>query len=615
VKHCIIISRRDEFLDEMKKFVETKTYYQFTPIKLHDSRITDKVAVYQFIFDKINTISGADLIESVVLVDEYFSIKDSNPIHINNSEDSLFGMLLLAFPELRFLFPNPVKGGYGTIIDWINNQDGTSSKKTPFLPLFDCNRLRHRVRVASEMKLKIRDKRARVVEDEISYAYFHGYIAYKYGYSCELYTTLNHLEQGQGEKKEEVDSQTQGQGKKEEVDSQTQGQGKKEEADSQTQGQGKKEEVDSQTQGQGEKEEVDLQIQDLSLGFVDKREKLNLSVLSARYSEFPFLKIEKNSYIITTGEKPEEETNEKVIYKPTKGMYDLAKLLQLKEDCTQNNEETTNGHSAHGILTLIARGLIVRSQNILDNAGLVTDAIHAALLALEAKELLNGLTPTLALHALSLQQEAEVTAECLFVGTEYNINVEDRFKNIEAEVTDIAQKFSEQQREKVVLNTRLSLVESLAGIFSTYRQFEEELKCLNEARTLFFKIRIKGPSWDKIAYTLLRPANFILRSGWSFFGSIIVLQFIFGLIYFLWDHAGSHFSCRSQDIEDTLTGYAKSVLVAAKYFFTSQTNEQYAIFDNSAGWWADVVLTLQGFLSIGMLSLFIAFVFLRVSRK
>ena len=576
MKHCIIISRRDEFLDEMKKFVETKTYYQFTPIKLHDSRITDKVAVYQFIFDKINTISGADLIESVVLVDEYFSIKDSNPIHINNSEDSLFGMLLLAFPELRFLFPNPVKGGYGTIIDWINNQDGTSSKKTPFLPLFDCNRLRHRVRVASEMKLKIRDKRARVVEDEISYAYFHGYIAYKYGYSCELYTTLNHLEQGQGEKKEEVDSQT---------------------------------------QGQGEKEEVDLQIQDLSLGFVDKREKLNLSVLSARYSEFPFLKIEKNSYIITTGEKPEEETNEKVIYKPTKGMYDLAKLLQLKEDCTQNNEETTNGHSAHGILTLIARGLIVRSQNILDNAGLVTDAIHAALLALEAKELLNGLTPTLALHALSLQQEAEVTAECLFVGTEYNINVEDRFKNIEAEVTDIAQKFSEQQREKVVLNTRLSLVESLAGIFSTYRQFEEELKCLNEARTLFFKIRIKGPSWDKIAYTLLRPANFILRSGWSFFGSIIVLQFIFGLIYFLWDHAGSHFSCRSQDIEDTLTGYAKSVLVAAKYFFTSQTNEQYAIFDNSAGWWADVVLTLQGFLSIGMLSLFIAFVFLRVSRK
>ena len=72
---------------------------------------------------------------------------------------------------------------------------------------------------------------------------------------------------------------------------------------------------------------------------------------------------------------------------------------------------------------IIAEKLMERSRRLLKNSESVIDAIHAATLALEAKELLACKTPTKSLEALSLQHQAEVEAESMFYGVEYDLDV------------------------------------------------------------------------------------------------------------------------------------------------------------------------------------------------
>ncbi|MCY1528086.1 hypothetical protein D9M68_631780 [compost metagenome] len=284
--------------------------------------------------------------------------------------------------------------------------------------------------------------------------------------------------------------------------------------------------------------------------------------------------------------------------------------MGLKDGNSGGQSIAVNGHSASGILAFIAKELIARAQHILDNARQVIDAVHAATLALEAKELLNGLTPSLALHAFSIQQEAEVTAECLFVGTEYNVELKERFKDIEKEIACISERFSSHQQKKIQLNAQLALIESMAGIYGSYRQFEEELKCLNEARKLNFQL--KPAYWRR----MLMPLDWTMRSVKNFLGVLAGLQVIFaGIYYGMLKWSKPEAGCPNPDVRGELMQLMHSFTSAVKYFFTM---EQTQVFENvfkQAEPVGSVVLAAQGLLSLGSLSIFLAMIFLRISRK
>ncbi|MDQ7052311.1 MAG: hypothetical protein Q9P14_05270 [candidate division KSB1 bacterium] len=108
-------------------------------------------------------------------------------------------------------------------------------------------------------------------------------------------------------------------------------------------------------------------------------------------------------------------------------------------------------------------------------------------MALEGKELLGNKTPTSALRALAIQHDAEITAESMFYGIEYNINVKERFREIEREVKSISRWFHRSSRKRSELNARLTIIENLAKRFRDLNQFEEEQQCLAEARKLRFE--------------------------------------------------------------------------------------------------------------------------------
>lgn len=157
------------------------------------------------------------------------------------------------------------------------------------------------------------------------------------------------------------------------------------------------------------------------------------------------------------------------------------------------------GHSAPGRALLVAERLMERSRMLLSEDALsVPNAVRAAMLALEAKELLSGRTPTAALEALSLQHEAEVAAESLFVGVQSDIDPADRFRDIEVEVDAMVSWLGLSQR-RAAINAKLVLVERLAQRFRALGQVEEELACLAVARGFQAEFaRGEGHLWDSL---------------------------------------------------------------------------------------------------------------------
>lgn len=662
--HCFIISTSDKFIEESTQFIGKNTYFKQISIKLKDKEdYIESISLFQYVTSFFTSITPSDLRESVVIIDEFFHAAKSKPIDINNTSDNFYARLILGFPELEFVFLNSTENGTKSIIDWLENEKVIGGKKNKsYVSIFDYtgirNTLRRNINIKNDVSqniLPIRSKKARIIEDELSYAYFHGYIAYKRNHLSKLYTTLNHLDQ-------EI----------------------------------------------GSSETVNLQLQDLSLGFIDKREDEPISDITDRYSTFAFLDINKdrafenNDFFITVGNgtsnskkaslqinndfyeivnkanpkkkyltlEPKGEKNHyiftnskqgnqaemcsicgmeisspndlvkkaKVLYKPTKGIYDIEEKLALgkwpfynppklkssihrvrgvveieespNEDPNLEAEQVYSNHSAAGILTFLAEQLILRAQNILDSAKNVVDAIHAATLALEAKELLNGLTPTLALQAFALQQKAEVTAECLFTGTEYNIKLSERFIDINEEVAYIVQQFSSKLRKKTLLNTQLSIIESLSGIYSNHRQFEEEIECLNKARKLslsLMSIKLKIP---KIKDSLDSVRNFAVL--------IFLLQIVFGFIYFLflkWPLKNLTLSTNLNDWGRDSKIFIVSIISATKYFFTSDTSKQFEPIFKQYEPYSTLLLGFQGFCTLTSISILMALLYLKISRK
>jgi hypothetical protein len=102
------------------------------------------------------------------------------------------------------------------------------------------------------------------------------------------------------------------------------------------------------------------------------------------------------------------------------------------------DREQSSQHSAPYQCSVIASRLLHRWHDVMESADRETEAfVHAAVLAGDAKEILGGMSQTMAYEALACQNESEVQAEVSFLGVSSDLDVITRLKVLEAEAAVI----------------------------------------------------------------------------------------------------------------------------------------------------------------------------------
>lgn len=307
-----------------------------------------------------------------------------------------------------------------------------------------------------------------------------------------------------------------------------------------------------------------LSLEDRYLNFPDKDTEQNprLSSQEERDRVFGRLKDIPVRFSVTTGHEkssplpsflgkigvrwhPLSQAEElpRTLYKPSSGIFDIwGKVgpqapaewyvwppLPLPEGISEGG-----GHSAHGRLLLVAERLIARAQRILRNANSVADAVHGAVLALDAKEYLGHRTPTTSLEAIALQHQFEVLAECSFYGIEHNVNVKGRFSDIDRELVPVSDWFHPSKSKPSRLNAELRIVSELLLIFREHSQFDEEQQTLVKLRVLHRGLWLhRRRGWAIPLWPLRFYIELLLRSlGWpvaafAFWITALTLLYVF----------------------------------------------------------------------------------------
>ena len=202
----------------------------------------------------------------------------------------------------------------------------------------------------------------------------------------------------------------------------------------------------------------------------------------------------------------------------------------------ETSSSQSSGHSSPGILLQIARSLLNRAEKLLPDVCSVEDAVRGAVLATDALELLGGKTPTMAAEALALKHQFELLAECQFSGVKYHIDMKMRLDEIERDAESIAQWFHHSEQKSAVLNIRMDVINKLVRILREYNQFDEEKVCMARVRRLHNSLYMRERWWRKLAWPFLRYSEFLLTSFWRFTSAIVVWVLA---VWWLYYEAGS----------------------------------------------------------------------------
>jgi len=474
-----------------------------------------------------NAIAIIDLVDA-----NLEKLEDLNPITRGPKRASVVAMLVLAFPEIHWVFVTP----HQPINSALFAQAHLLRASNPlaeilalcdgkFTNLFDATNLRNLIRrkmrdVAWQSDqitshLPLRRALAAAVDEEETYVYFNAYTAYRFGFRSHAVTSYAMMK------------------------------------------------MLFESSSQAHHEPTLLTFEDIYLNFPDEVPDVHLSNLEKRTEKFG--KLEESTYriIVTVGHRYDQQAWKSnldylqnlrsqgkfcnILYKPLAGIFDLWKKSGLRgwlhadrglgpdfrwPPPRADADDHQGHHSAPGRLLEIADRLIERAERILQSATSVPDAVHGAVLALEAQELLGNKTPTTTLEALALKHELEVTAECMFYGVEYNFDVKTRIKDIQRDVKSIGNWFRSKTRRRSELNAEFGILSELVRIFRQYNQFDEEQECLQQIREvhrhLWFR---KHKSWAWIFYPARWYIEYLLGRMHRFVAAIALWIFALGLLF------------------------------------------------------------------------------------
>lgn len=265
---------------------------------------------------------------------------------------------------------------------------------------------------------------------------------------------------------------------------------------------------------------------------------------------------------------------------------------------------TEHGHSAPGVLMLIAASLVDRAEALFEDANTVEDCVLGAVLATDALELLGCRTPTLAVAALSLKHQFEVKAECQFAGVEYHFPIQPRLKEIRDHLLVIGTWFDQADRRRAALNGELGILTQLVRVFSQFGQFEEDEECRAIARD------VNRHLWlDQKASAGFRDAAFSwsLRLPWKYLNWLLGPAKNFVLAVGLWVlcftviHAlalgGPDHLLSKEPIEAAMTGVLTGNPISG---------------ETANWWWINLFCAIIGVFHIGV---FISRLYTLISRK
>lgn len=483
---CLRLAGEEIAKDKDRKIV-------FSPQRCGDAGVGDYKTLVNKITSLLASCDDGLLSDTTILVDSIHP-DNLNAVSGSGSWENLVAMLILTFPDVRWLFG--VVFDYKRVVEFRSDPfpDHVLFHLFPEVfrePLLDPTGLREWVRkktntaieddLNEDLELPLRDSRklAAAIDDEHYFAYFNAYTAYRFGCRADVVTSwlvMEHL-------------------------------------------------FKPPKPDQMAHHPYWLLLEDMSLNFPDRPPSVHLSKLEDRAEKCPLLGYEYQTAdlsthrVLVTGQiRPRSDTlkaNKKylrmhkqkppqVVLKPVSGMFDLWQQMGLlgkrnKRKRVGNvdgykwppdlppkeNTEPKSGHGTMGKLLLVAETLIHRAEVMrIDTTTPMEKVLLGAVMATDALELTGGRTPTTAIEALALKHRFEVMMECLFLGNEYNILVAERFDELEFDLKRITRWTHYSKREKTVMNAKMSIIVQIMRVFRDYGQFDEELLCLKHTRDL-----------------------------------------------------------------------------------------------------------------------------------
>ena len=261
-----------------------------------------------------------------------------------------------------------------------------------------------------------------------------------------------------------------------------------------------------------------------------------------------------------------------------------------------------NDHSAPDKILLVVEHLLNRTRKIMTNARSCQDAIHAAILSLEAKELLYGQSMTMALESLSHQQQMEVMAECSFHGIAHQIMVVPRIEEIAKQVDNIIRIEETPNKLSQSFNAQIGIINNFHSVFKDFDQFDEDDRCLDMIRRLrqglhFFQHQ-NIPLQKLLSFLrsscIERYVNFLIRAPWCMIISMIVWITIFTFVFY------NNFGC-------ILNSFFQSSLT----FFMLGLSRNIQSYSNTFFW----ISLFEIIIAYFHLGLFVAYIYQKISRR
>jgi hypothetical protein len=581
-KNFFIISSSKSWANSIKRYIEWNIGANTSIIEIPLFKEEEILDIFNFISSELGKNDSSVLKGSIAILDGCFWELDLNPLSRPPNRSTLAAMLVLAFPEIYWIFVVMMKD-----IDheFRNNKFYYLQRLSKLFdkiesvssPLFDPEGLRNKIRESMKNKADLKEQLnylilrnseiSASIDEEEPYAYLHSYIAYKMGHRCYIVTT----------EKEMRNLFT-------------------------------------------NNPEIDMVFEDIFLNFPD-RERSGLSDLEERDENYHRLRNVPNRIFVTVGHKfikaheknknyiqvlREEGKKIKKVYKPSGGVYNLLESADLLKDYWKRKkkewkdakpkmEQEGGSHSAPGRLLVIAERLISRAEKILHEAKSVQECVHGALLALEAQEFLGYKTPTTCLEAIALRHQLEVKAECMFYGISYNIDLKNRFKELEEEIEVVSKWFHPSVKKKASLNAKMGIITELMELLRDFGQFDEEQECLKHFR----KIKRKWFYANRLfLLNIIRPFHAYIEtlagSFPLFLLAIVVIPFLISLMKYFSPSSSKKF------VDYLINAYMA--------FFSFQPIE--GVFPS--GDLLTLALIIGGFFHLGI---FISYVYSIIARK
>jgi hypothetical protein len=526
-------------------------------------------------------------------------LKELDPMDRTRDWPAVVGMLILAFPEVLWGLVTPYESSNPALArahflhpsDFCERLDAlVELQKQGFSPLFDADGFRSALRGELAQRrqadyIPVRKERAVTIDEEESYAYFNAYVAYRFGFRCNVVTSYEMMTGL----------------------------------------------LDDDSQ-----QPFSVSFEDVFLNFADRR--MAMSRIEDRDKRCKVLPRIENRIFVTSGHSKTEEERKtktendhyldrlqqeqrryiKTLFKPGSGVFDLWKKSGLQDRLNDGKapkflwppkprtgqSQGTGTHSAPGRLLWISERLIARARQIHENVSSVKEAIYGATLTIEAQEYLGYRTPTASLDAIALKHQLEVLAESMFNGIEYRLDTKSRFKEIESEMDNVGAWFRDDSRLKSELNAEIGIVSDLVLTFRNYNQFSEEQDSLRKLRELHRKLWVRRRRWHWFFFPFRWYVDKLLASIPLFIGAIVAWLLVFALIY--------AFEPRIPEAE--LPGYIHGFEDSVTAFFGMQPPHDFGKIECAAEWlvWVTLFIILTGFVHLGI---FVSHLYSIMSRR